>query len=65
MFVVIDLESILHVVCKCNVFAPYLFTKLHSVRPSVLCFITVIWQRFETFFTAVVILLKLYKNNDY
>jgi hypothetical protein len=28
MFVVIDLESILHVVCKCTVFASYLFTKI-------------------------------------
>ena len=29
MFVVIDLGSILHVVCKCTGFASYLFTKLH------------------------------------
>jgi len=36
MFVVIDLESILHVVCECTVFASCLFTKLHLVRPSVL-----------------------------
>jgi hypothetical protein len=50
VFVVIDLESVLHVVCQCTGFASYLFTKLHLVRPSVLGFITFIWQRFKNFF---------------
>lgn len=65
MFVIIDLESVLHVVCKCTVFACCLFTELHLPTPSVLFFITMIWPLVENFFTAVVMLLQLYQNDDY